>query len=157
MHTACILPVRSRNCNDSPDPLSVRSGFDSSAHVQERSREQLVSVLDSKGYEVVQSDPLYVQATYSSRSGTDTLEFLFTEDDNTVQLRGLPATSSFEPVLVSRRTLQGKFETLRKALRWQEVVILRNRKRLFGIIQSPFDSFGDAPPLGELEGYDSAW
>jgi hypothetical protein len=123
------------------------------ALLQDRSVQQLKAALERGGYTLEEAQLLYIQASYGACSGQSTLEFLFAEDDNTVQLRGLPAAANG----VSTRVFTGRLEQLRKALRWQEVVILRNGKRLFGDVESPFDSFGDAPPLGTEYGTMQAW
>jgi hypothetical protein len=41
-----------------------------------------------------------------------------------------------------------RLESIRAALGWEQVPIIRNRSRLFGVIESPFDTFGPTPPAG---------
>lgn len=104
----------------------------------------LRTAVENSGGEVTVEDSLYLRAEFSLRGGKkDVLEFLFQGDDNVVELRGVSGGGLF-PV----RRLQDEFEQLRAALRWEEVYILRNRKRFFGILESPLDTFGDEAPLG---------
>ena len=58
----------------------------------------------------------------------------------------------FGPHSIIRRA-----EELRNAVRWVPVPVLRNRQRvLFGVFESPFDTFGPVPPLDPYEeGYEA--
>lgn len=104
----------------------------------------LRDAVQRSGGEVTVEDPLYIRAEYSVwRGDSDVLEFLFESDDNVVELRGVAGGGLFP-----QSRLQGQFEQLRAALRWDEVYILRNRKRFFGVLESPLDTFGDETPLG---------
>lgn len=120
---------------------------------------QLRTVLQQQGASLVQELPLYLRASVPARGGgAQILEFLLSDDDSTVSLRGVVESAAGSSVTasvggayfggaVSRGGLYGKFEKLRLALRWQDVYVLRNRKRVFGVVESPFDRFGDVPPL----------
>lgn len=45
--------------------------------------------------------------------------------------------------------LAGRFERLRRQLGWDITPVLRNRTSgLFGIMETPWDSFGPPPPIG---------
>lgn len=103
----------------------------------------LHKTLQSLGYTVAEQQGLYLQANYTFGRGQGVLEFLFADDDNIVQLRGVPAIQN----VVGKRALEVQFDKIRRQLRWPEVPILRNRQRLLGVIESPFDQLGDAPPL----------
>lgn len=111
--------------------------------MQEASCRRLQNVLERSGASIDDRQALYLQASFKGRWGADVLEFLFSEGDTTVSLRGLPALNN----PIGTRLLQQRFDGLRKALGWDEVYVLRNRKRLLGVFESPFDSFGDIPPL----------
>jgi len=111
--------------------------------VQDSSCRHLEKTLRRQGASIDERQDLYLRASVKGRWGTDVMEFLFAEGDATVSLRGLPALAN----PVGARLLQQRFDSLRKDLGWDEVYVLRNRKRLFGVIESPFDSFGDIPPL----------
>ena len=86
-------------------------------------------------------------------------EFYFTPDDTTVQFRvgSLKLTGG---ALASKRNID-RCETIRKALRYQKLPVLRNRMRSLFFIESDFDTFGPGsaalgPPAemrtGELDG-----
>jgi Protein of unknown function (DUF1499) len=70
----------------------------------------------------------------------DDLEFYFTPNDNTVQYRAL------RRVGVDLLALENKnrIEKMRLALRFSNIPILRNRRRVLFFVESPLDSFG--PP-----------
>lgn len=104
----------------------------------------LRAAVERSGGEITVEDRLYLRAEYSVwRGDNDVLEFLFESDDNVLELRGVAGGGLFP-----QSRLRGQFEQLRAALRWDEVYILRNRKRFFGVLESPLDTFGDETPLG---------
>eukprot|EP00897_Mesotaenium_endlicherianum_P006371 jgi/Mesen1/5762/ME000292S04833 len=95
---------------------------------------------------LVERDELYVYATFETdRGGIDDVEFLFSrpETDSTVVLRA--SSRAVERPDWGRNAK--RLESLRAALSWEQIPILRNRQRRLGIIESPWDSFGpEAPP-----------
>jgi hypothetical protein len=108
--------------------------------------ERLRAALRTKGA-ALQDQPDYLLAAVPSVGGfsRDLFEFLFSgPGDNTVSLRALPGLPSF----IGKITAQRFLENLRTELGWENVVVLRGRTRTFGVIESPFDTFGDAAPLG---------
>mmetsp|Transcript_1024 Transcript_1024/g.1661 ORF Transcript_1024/g.1661 Transcript_1024/m.1661 type:complete len:265 (-) Transcript_1024:799-1593(-) len=100
------------------------------------------------GGEVVERTEEYLRATFSLTligwQGTtaDDVEFLLPEDDTTVELRG--AARNTTPDWTGR--IERRFEELRNACGFEIVPVLRNRNRVFGVGESPFDTFGPAPP-----------
>ncbi len=58
------------------------------------------------------------------------LEFFFTENDATVQFRG------------DGRDVDRRLAKLRQRCGFEEIVVLRNRRRAFGVGESAFDSYG---------------
>ena len=58
------------------------------------------------------------------------LEFFFTENDATVQFRG------------DGRDVDRRLAKLRQRCGFEEIVVLRNRRRTFGVGESAFDSYG---------------
>ena len=58
------------------------------------------------------------------------LEFFFTENDSTVQFRG------------DGRDVDKRLAKLRQRCGFEEIVVLRNRRRAFGVGESAFDSYG---------------
>eukprot|EP00892_Ulva_mutabilis_P005260 jgi/Ulvmu1/3105/UM015_0145.1 len=107
--------------------------------------EALASAIDSYNGNVTEQDGLYLRAEFKAWGGnTDVYEFLLEGDDNVVELRGVAGGGLFP-----QSRLRTQFEQIRAALRWDEVYILRNRKRFFGVLESPLDTFGDEAPLGD--------
>ncbi len=58
------------------------------------------------------------------------LEFYFTENEDTVQFRG------------DGRDVDKRLAKLRQRCGFEEIVVLRNRRRAFGVGESAFDSYG---------------
>lgn len=112
--------------------------------MQAGKQESLRAAVEESGGKIIVEDPLYLRAEFRVRGGNvDILEFLFEGYDNVVELRGVSGGGLFP-----QARMQGQFEKLRAKLRWDEVYILRNRKRFFGVLESPLDTFGDEAPLG---------
>jgi hypothetical protein len=114
--------------------------------LQSISIERLQAALAAKGAALQQQGD-YLLAAVPSWGGfsRDLFEFLFTgQDDNTVSLRALPGLQNFLGTIAAQRFL----ESLRLELGWENVVVLRGRTRALGVIESPFDTFGDPAPLG---------
>jgi uncharacterized protein (DUF1499 family) len=117
--------------------------------VQEGRQAALVSAIRAQGGKIQEEQPQYVRAAFTSfGKQMDVFEFLFDAEDNTVTLRAVPALGSPFNAFLTRARMQDTLEKLRIALGWENVYILRNRKRLFGVVESPFDSFGDVAPSG---------
>jgi len=96
----------------------------------------------------------YLWVTFGVGAAAVDFEFAFPDDDAIVDVRGLARSeprSPFDKGRVARWA-----EELRKAVGWTPVPILRNRQRVFGVFESPFDTFGPVPPLDPFdEGYES--
>jgi hypothetical protein len=113
--------------------------------LQSSSIERLQAALAAKGAALQQQGD-YLLAAVPSWGGfsRDLFEFLFTgQDDNTVSLRALPGLQNFLGTIGAQHFL----ESLRLELGWENVVVLRGRTRALGVIESPFDTFGDPAPL----------
>ena len=75
----------------------------------------------------------------------DDAEFYLTPDDATVQFRSArrPSKLTSSP-LGDFGANKKRLETIRVALHWEKVPVLRNRKRAFMFFESPLDTFGPA-------------
>ena len=71
-----------------------------------------------------------VKLTPSMRTLCSHREFFFTENDATVQFRG------------DGRDVDRRLAKLRQRCGFEEIVVLRNRRRAFGVGESAFDSYG---------------
>ena len=71
-----------------------------------------------------------VNLTPSMRTLCSHREFFFTENDATVQFRG------------DGRDADKRLAKLRTRCGFEEIVVLRNRRRTFGVGESAFDSYG---------------
>lgn len=118
--------------------------------MQDTAIKRLQQAVTAIGGAIVEQDGGYLRAVFASGRSEDTLEFLFAENDNTVTMRAVSNQDSF----FQNRSNAKRLEGIRVGLQWDNVFILRNRKRLFGVVESPFDSFGPTPPVGS--DYDSA-
>ncbi|PNH12254.1 hypothetical protein TSOC_000844, partial [Tetrabaena socialis] len=108
---------------------------------------QIVEAVEAQGGAVRQAANYesygYVYATFSSGwQGTDDVEFLLPDADNTVVLRS--AARAPDGLDLGRN--ERRLEQLRVALGWEPVPILRNRQRTLLFVESPWDSFGPTPP-----------
>lgn len=114
--------------------------------VQAVAQRTLRDAISASGGTVVDEQDLYLRASFPGfGKDPDLFEFLFTPSDTTVSLRAVPSGKGVLTKSRMRRTL----EKVRISLGWEQVYILRNRKRLFGVLESPFDAFGDAAPTGD--------
>jgi len=110
-------------------------------------------VAAQSGVTSVSQQDSYVYAQFSHPGGVDDVEFLFLEGDTVVQLR---ASSRASPLLAAidaagagRARLTSRFESIRLALGWEVVPVLRNRQSsVLGLGETPFDTFGPPPPTG---------
>ena len=84
----------------------------------------------------------YVRAEIVDKktSAEDDIEFYFTPNDNTIQYRSLRRVGTDVFALENKN----RIEKMRLALRFSNIPILRNRRRVLFFVESPFDSFG--PP-----------
>ena len=73
-------------------------------------------------------------------SSEDDIEFYFTPNDSTIQYRSMRRKG----VDIFALENKNRIEKMRIALRFQNIPILRNRRRVLFFVESPLDSFG--PP-----------
>ncbi|GAX74952.1 hypothetical protein CEUSTIGMA_g2398.t1 [Chlamydomonas eustigma] len=79
----------------------------------------------------------------------DDVEFLFADDNDTrVEIRS--ASRLYR--LPDGNRQHKRLEAIRAFLRWEQVPVMRNRKRVFGIIESPWDTYGPTAPSGKQWG-----
>ncbi|KAH8081048.1 hypothetical protein JL720_8944 [Aureococcus anophagefferens] len=79
----------------------------------------------------------YVRCVARSGGAVDDLEFYFTENDATVQFRAARRGGAQDLGANAQR-----LERLRRRCGFDKIVVLRNRRRKLGFIESPLDSFG---------------
>jgi len=94
---------------------------------------------------LVQADERYLRARFASRGlfGSpviDDVEFFFTPNDTLVQFRAVRQGAMQSDLGENRKRL----EKARLALGWEQVPVLRNRRRALVVVESPWDSFGPA-------------
>ena len=70
----------------------------------------------------------------------DDVEFYFTPNDSTIQYRSMRRNG----IDIFALENKNRIEKMRIALRFQNIPILRNRRRVLFFVESPLDSFG--PP-----------
>ncbi|CAM6086089.1 unnamed protein product [Calypogeia fissa] len=107
--------------------------------------EKLTEVLLSSGAQIEEQGERYLHAVFTSKEGVvDDVEFLFSDprEDATVVLRSASRAISLDDKDRNRKRL----EEIRKSLTWEQVPVLRNRKRTFFFLESPWDTFGPEPP-----------
>eukprot|EP00951_Prasinocladus_malaysianus_P023880 scaffold204403_cov50-Prasinocladus_malaysianus.AAC.2 len=111
--------------------------------------EAILSAVTAAGGKIQKQDDenKYLWVTFKTRGpfnviNTDDVEFLIPPGDGTVSVRAA-ARRSGRP---DGGRNAARLEDLRKSLGWDEVPILRNRRRRFFIIESPWDDFGPPPP-----------
>lgn len=101
----------------------------------EGARERLLDALGADaGVSDVAVDGRYVRC---AGDGADDVEFYFTESDATVQFRAARRGGGTD-----RNANRDRLERLRRKCGFEQLVILRNRRRLLGVVESPFDDFG---------------
>jgi len=117
---------------------------------------RLRKVLTRFGGEAVQVDERYLRMRFASqgllgRPITDVAEFYFTPNDTLVQFRAVrqEASNDFGE---NRKRL----EKARIALGWEQVPVLRNRRRALVVVESPFDTFGPALTERDSMGFSPA-
>ncbi|KAK9811742.1 hypothetical protein WJX72_009388 [[Myrmecia] bisecta] len=109
---------------------------------QDNARESLEQAISAVGGHIQQRTNDYIYATVEDWTGTQDMEFLFADSDQTVALRSACRLHSLPDGGSRQRRLEG----IRRRLQWQQVPILRNRQRKFLFLESPWDTFGPVPP-----------
>jgi len=100
-------------------------------------------ITDRLGGTIEQSDDRYVRARFESRGllnsvVVDDAEFFFAPNDTLVQFRASRQGEGGSDFGENRKRL----ERARLALGWEQVPVLRNRRRALVVVESPFDTFG---------------
>eukprot|EP01025_Chloroclados_australasicus_P014723 TRINITY_DN16944_c0_g1_i2.p2 TRINITY_DN16944_c0_g1~~TRINITY_DN16944_c0_g1_i2.p2 ORF type:complete len:282 (+),score=23.05 TRINITY_DN16944_c0_g1_i2:616-1461(+) len=112
---------------------------------QTQAIKNLNSVVLDFGGQILKERNNYIYATFSGFGGqTEDVEFLFPDEDNTLSVR----SASRSKFLSDFGRNEQRLEDIRIRLGWEIVPVLRNRQRLLGVVESPFDTFGPEPPLG---------
>lgn len=105
-------------------------------------RKIIAYALNFKGASLISSADRYLQFAFSNADGSvDDTEFYFTPNDSTIQFRSNRRGSN---VLSDFGLNRKRIEKIRIATDFENVPVLRNRRRKFVFIESPFDDFG--PP-----------
>ena len=123
---------------------------------------QLVSSRRSDRVDIITKDGRYLRVIFTdAMTGEKSSgEFYFTPSDTTVQFR-VGTISDTQGFLPSSLRNMERCELIRKAMRYQKLPVLRNRRRTFFFGESELDTFGPGsaalgPPAemntGELEG-----
>ena len=89
------------------------------------------------GVRDVEASDRYTRCVAVSGDKVDDVEFFFTEGDFTVQFRAARRGGGGDLGANAAR-----LERLRKKCGFEKLVVLRNRRRAFGLIETPLDSFG---------------
>ena len=101
---------------------------------------------------ILSDDGRYIRFIIDKDNGdkVDDLEFFFPLNDSIIQYRSLRRGN----VITDFGENRERIETIRKALKLDNIAVLRNRRRMFIFGESPFDTFG--PPTSIFEdGVDS--
>lgn len=116
---------------------------------------------EGESVSVLQSSPryLHVLVTNKKSGAQDDMEFFLPKNDVTVQLRasrrsvaGATGSSPVPDFGANARRL----ETIRKSLKWTKIPVLRNRRRTFVFLETPFDTFGPVTGVDPETGGTSA-
>ena len=125
-----------------------------------RAVDAMVDALDSLHYEniVVAPQEAPTPGFYISASSSSSLVEFFIEGDgadNLVQVRLETVKQRGTGLIYALGRLgsspQAELRRIRLALGWSEVVVLRNRRRVFAIVESGWDEFGPVAPIGEVD------
>eukprot|EP01023_Acetabularia_acetabulum_P044538 TRINITY_DN4475_c0_g1_i1.p1 TRINITY_DN4475_c0_g1~~TRINITY_DN4475_c0_g1_i1.p1 ORF type:complete len:255 (-),score=21.56 TRINITY_DN4475_c0_g1_i1:145-909(-) len=112
---------------------------------QTQALEKLISALITFDAIIIEQSDNYIYATFRAFGGQiDDVEFLFPSEDNTLSIR----SASRAQIISDFGRNYSRLEQIRIYLGFQIVPVLRNRQRLLGVVESPFDTFGPEPPLG---------
>ena len=117
-----------------------------------RAKEKLMNAVLRMNSKILVDDDRYIRVEFNdSGSGMDEVEFYFTPNDYTIQFRAIRKVdnnlSQFR--FLNNDSNRNRLEKLRIQLGFEEIEVLRNRRRLFIFGESPFDTFG--PPTIEFE------
>ena len=95
----------------------------------------------------------YIKAQFlDSSKNIDEVEFYFTLNDYTIQFRSYRKTSNplnNQLAFFNNNSNRNRLEKLRLKLGFEEIEVIRNRRRVLLFGESPFDTFG--PPTIEFE------
>jgi len=115
-----------------------------------RAKNKLINALRINS-KILVDDDRYIRVEFSDSSGVDEIEFYFTPNDYTIQFRAYRKSdnnlSQFR--FLNNDSNRNRLEKLRIQLGFEEIEVLRNRRRFFIFGESPFDTFG--PPTIEFE------
>eukprot|EP01024_Parvocaulis_polyphysoides_P074617 TRINITY_DN9625_c0_g3_i3.p1 TRINITY_DN9625_c0_g3~~TRINITY_DN9625_c0_g3_i3.p1 ORF type:complete len:261 (-),score=38.55 TRINITY_DN9625_c0_g3_i3:242-1024(-) len=112
---------------------------------QQDALKKLKNTLKTFNAQIVEQRDDYIYATFEAFGGqTDDVEFLFPSEDNSLSIR---SASRSQRISDFGRNFD-RLEQIRIDLGFEIVPVLRNRQRLLGVVESPFDTFGPEPPLG---------
>jgi uncharacterized protein (DUF1499 family) len=148
---ACIT---NKECISSQDdrpfcfmpPWSYESNF-------EYAKQKLVTLLmETKNCSILKDDDRYIRAEFiDSSKNIDEVEFYFTINDYTIQFRSYrKIDNNLEQLkFLNSNSNRDRLEKIRLKLKFEEIEVMRNRRRLFIFGESPFDTFG--PPTIEFE------
>ncbi|CAG9460539.1 unnamed protein product [Pedinophyceae sp. YPF-701] len=103
---------------------------------------KIAEAVQGAGGKIRQRSDRYLWAEFFGNWGCDDAEFLFADNDNTVSVR----SASRAPAKGDGARNARRLESLRLSLGWDKVYVVRNRQRAFGIVESPWDTFGPEPP-----------
>ena len=118
----------------------------------ERAKEKLINaIMKIKNTKLLSDDDRYIRVEFNDSSGIDEVEFYFTPNDYTIQFRAYRKVDNNLNQLrfLSNDSNRNRLEKLRLQLGFEEIEVLRNRRRLFIFGESPFDTFG--PPSSIFE------
>ena len=91
------------------------------------------------------SGSIYIRASF----GSDEVEFLLVSDgDRRIELR---SSSNREGFIWEAGRHEALLEDIRSLVGYPKLEVLRNRQRRFIFIESPWDTFGPAPPIGSMD------
>jgi len=117
-------------------------------HVEQEGRRYLYAVFPPAG-EGLSSLPLPLLGLSGLDHAPDDVEFLFADDNDTrVEIRSASRLYRFPDGNRQHKRL----EAIRACLRWEQVPVMRNRRRVLGIIESPWDTYGPTAPSGKQWG-----
>ena len=121
----------------------------------ETAKNKLVTLLkEMKGCRILVDDDRYIRVEFidSKNIFIDEVEFFFTVNDYTIQFRAYRKTdNNLEQFrFLNNNSNRDRLEKIRLKLNFEEIEVIRNRKRLFIFGESPFDTFGPSLEFEEL-------
>ena len=108
--------------------------------------------METKNCSILKDDDRYIRAEFiDSSKNIDEVEFYFTINDYTIQFRSYrKIDNNLEQLkFLNSNSNRDRLEKIRLKLKFEEIEVMRNRRRLFIFGESPFDTFG--PPTIEFE------